>query len=84
MSELIPTELQLSAVVLAQELSLCAAAEKLGISPEILHARMSELATRFECALFRERGDHIEVTKNGQVLINAFRSFLAQKGMSQE
>jgi DNA-binding transcriptional LysR family regulator len=84
MSELIPIELQLSAVVLAQKMSLCAAAEKLGISPAILHARISELATRLECPLFQEKGDRVEVTKDGQVLINAFRSFLAQKGRLQE
>jgi DNA-binding transcriptional LysR family regulator len=84
MSDLIPIELQLSAVVLAQELSLCAAAEKLGISPAILHARMSELATRLECSLFQEQGDRVMVTKDGQILINAFRSFLAQKRRLQE
>jgi DNA-binding transcriptional LysR family regulator len=84
MSELIPIELQISAVVLAQELGLCAAAKKLGISPATLHARMSELATRLECSMFQEEGDRVEVTKDGQVLINAFRSFLARKGSLQE
>jgi DNA-binding transcriptional LysR family regulator len=84
MSELIPIELQLSAVVLAQELSLCVAAEKLRISPSILRARMRELATRLECCLFQEKADRVEVTKDGQVLINAFRSFLAQNGRLQE
>jgi DNA-binding transcriptional LysR family regulator len=79
MSELIPIELQLSAVVLAQELSVCSAAEKLGISPAILRSRMSELATRLECSLFQEEGDRVEITKDGEVLINAFRSFLTQK-----
>ena len=38
MSEVIPLELQISAVVLAQELKFSAAAEKLGISPAILRA----------------------------------------------
>jgi DNA-binding transcriptional LysR family regulator len=80
MSEFVPIELQLCAVVLAQEQSLCAAAEKLGISPAILHARMGELARRLECSLFQQEGDRVEVTKDGQILINAFRSFLAHKG----
>jgi len=38
MSEVIPLELEISAVVLAQELKFSAAAEKLGISPAILRA----------------------------------------------
>jgi|HubBroStandDraft_1064217.scaffolds.fasta_scaffold248604_2 DNA-binding transcriptional LysR family regulator len=84
MSEFIPIEAQLSAVVLAQKLSVSAAAEELGISPAILHTQMRELATRLECSLFQEEGDRVEVTKDGQVLINAFRSFLAQKGRLQE
>ena len=80
MSEFVPIELQLCAVVLAQEQSLSVAAEKLGISPAILHARMGELARRLECSLFQQEGDSVEVTKDGQILINAFRSFLAHKG----
>ncbi len=84
MSELIPIELQLSAVVLAEELDFSAAAQKLGTSQAILHARMSELAARLECALFQEKGDGVEVTKDGQILIDGFRSFLAQSGKSPE
>jgi hypothetical protein len=45
---------------------------------------MSELAARLECSLFQEEGDRVEATKDGQILINAFRSFLAQKGRLQE
>jgi hypothetical protein len=30
--------------------------------------------------LFQEKGDVVEVTKDGQVLIDGFRSFLAQNG----
>ena len=84
MFELIPIELQISAIVLAQELGLCAAAKKLAISPATLHARMSELATRLECSMFQEKGDRVEVTKDGQVLIDSFRSFLADKGKMPE
>jgi hypothetical protein len=80
MSEVIPLELQISAVVLAQELKFSAAAEKLGISPAILRAQIGELATRLECPLFQEEGDRVKVTNDGQVLINAFRLFLAHKG----
>jgi DNA-binding transcriptional LysR family regulator len=78
MSEFIPTELQLSALVLAEELDFSTAALRLGTSPETLHARIGELSTRLECSLFQEKGDHVEVTKNGQVLIDGFRSFLAK------
>jgi hypothetical protein len=84
MSEVIPLKLQISAVVLAQELKFSAAAEKLGINPAILRAQIGELATRLECPLFEEEGDRVKVTKDGQVLINAFRSFLAQRGRLQE
>jgi DNA-binding transcriptional LysR family regulator len=78
MPEFIPTELKISAVVLAEELDFSAAAQRLGMSPAILHSQMTELATLLEYALFRENGDHVEVSKDGQVLIDGFRSFLAQ------
>jgi len=84
MSEFIPFELQLSAVVLAEELSFSAAAQRLGTSPATLHAHIGELATRLECSLFQEKGDRVEVTKDGQVLIDGFRSVLAQDGKSPE
>jgi DNA-binding transcriptional LysR family regulator len=84
MSEFIPIELQLSAVVLAEELSFSAAAQRLATSSATLHARIVELATRLECSLFQEKGDHVEVTKDWQVLIDGFRSFLVQNGELQE
>jgi hypothetical protein len=84
MSEFIPIELLLSAVVLAEELDFSAAAQRLGTSPATLQARIGELATRMECTLFQDKGDHVEVTKDGQVLIDGFRSFLAQNGMLPE
>ncbi len=77
MAEFISTTLQTSAVTLAEELSFTAAAQKLGISTAVLHAQMSELATLLECALFREDGDSVEVTEDGRVLIDAFRSLLS-------
>lgn len=80
MRELIPIEIQLSAVVLAEKLSFSAATEKLGTSAETLHARINELATRLACELFRVEGDVVEVTKDGQVVIEAFRIFLMQNG----
>ena len=80
MSEFIPVELQLSAVVLAEELNFSAAAQRLGTSLATLRARIGELATRLECSLFQEKGDRVQVTKDGQVLIAGFRSFLAQNG----
>jgi DNA-binding transcriptional LysR family regulator len=84
MSEFIPIELQLSAVVLAEELSFSATALRLGTSPAALHARIGELATRLECSLFQVKGDRVELTKDGQVLIDGFRSFLTQNGMLPE
>lgn len=78
MPENIPIELQISAVVLAQESSFSAAAERLGTNPATLHTRIGELATLLEWPLFREKGDHVEVTQEGKVLIDAFRAFLAQ------
>ncbi len=84
MSEFIPIELLLSAVVLAEESNLSKAAERLGTSPATLHALMGELATRLECSLFQEKDDHVEVTKDGQVLIDGFRSFLARNGKLPE
>ncbi len=80
MSEFIPIELLLSAVVLAEELDFSAAAQRLGTNPETLQARIRELATRLECSLFQEEGDRVEVTKDGQILIDGFRAFLAQNG----
>jgi DNA-binding transcriptional LysR family regulator len=84
MSEFIPIELQFSAVVLAEELSFSAAAQRLGRSSAMLHAMIGELTTRMECSLFQEKGDRVEVTKDGQVLIDDFRSFLAQHGKLPE
>jgi hypothetical protein len=84
MSEFIPIELLLSAVVLAEELDFSAAAQRLGTSPATVHARIGELATRLECTLFQDKGDHVEVTKDGRVLIDGFRSFLAQNGILLE
>jgi DNA-binding transcriptional LysR family regulator len=84
MSEFIPIELQLSAVVLAEERNVTKAAKRLGTSPATLYARIGKLATRLECSLFQEKGDRIEVTKDGQVLIDDFRSFLAQHGKLPE
>jgi DNA-binding transcriptional LysR family regulator len=80
MSDLIPIELQLSVVVLAETLSFSVAAQKLGTSTATLRTRIGELSTRLECSLFQEQGDRVEVTKDGQVLIDSFRSFLADKG----
>lgn len=84
MSEFMPIELQRSAVVLAEELDFSAAAQRLGINPAMLHARIGELSTRLECSLFHEEGDHVEMTNDGQVLIDGFRSFLAQNGKLSE
>ena len=84
MSEFIPIELLFSAVVLAEELDFSAAAQRLGTSPATLHARIGELATRLECTLFQDKGDHVEVTKDGRVLIDGFRSFLTQNGILLE
>jgi DNA-binding transcriptional LysR family regulator len=80
MPEFIAIELQLYAVVVAEELSFSAAAQRLGTSPATLRTQIDDLATRLKCSLFLEKGDHIEVTKDGQVLIDSFRSFLAQHG----
>jgi DNA-binding transcriptional LysR family regulator len=80
MPEFISIELQLSAVVLAEELDFSAAALRLGTSHATLRARIGELATRLECSLFQEKDDRLEVTKDGQFLIDGFRSFLAQNG----
>ncbi len=84
MPEFIPIELQLSAIVLADELDLSAAAQKLGTTLATLRARIEELATRLQCSLFQETGDRVEVTKDGQVLIEGFRSFLARNGKLPE
>jgi DNA-binding transcriptional LysR family regulator len=84
MSDLIPIELQLSVVVLAETLSYSAAGQRLGTSAATLRTRIGELSTRLECSLFQEQGDRVEVTKDGQVLIDSFRSFLADKGKLPE
>ena len=84
MPEFISIELQLWAVVLAEELDFPVAALRLGTSPATLRARIGELATSLEYSLFQEKGDHVEVTKDGQVLIDDFRSFLVQNGKLPE
>jgi DNA-binding transcriptional LysR family regulator len=80
MPEFISIELVLSAVVLAEELDVSVAALRLGTSPATLRAQIAELATRLECSLFQEKDDRVEVTNDGQVLIDGFRSFLRQNG----
>jgi hypothetical protein len=55
MSEFIPIELRLSAVVLAEELEFSKAAQRLGTSPATLHARIVELATLPEFSFFKRR-----------------------------
>ena len=80
MSEFISIELQLSAVVLAEELSFLRAAQKLGTCPAGLYARIGELTALLECSLFQERGDRVEVSKDGKVLIDIFRAHLRRSG----
>lgn len=84
MTRSIPIELQIAAVALADESSLKTAAQKLGTSPETLHARLGELAALLEYSLFREDGDRVVVTQEAQVLIDAFRLFLAERKKETE
>jgi DNA-binding transcriptional LysR family regulator len=84
MHEFVPIDMQLSAVVLAEEMNIFAAAQRLGTDPTTLRARIAELDTHLECSLFHEEGDHVEVTGDGQALIKAFRSFLAKIGKLPE
>jgi DNA-binding transcriptional LysR family regulator len=84
MSEFIAREIQLAAVVLAEELDFSAAARRLNIEPLVLHAEMQELATRLEFSFFKESDGRIEVTEEGRILIDAFRSFLKQTGEMTE
>jgi DNA-binding transcriptional LysR family regulator len=45
---------------------------------------MQELATRLEFSFFKESDGRIEVTEEGRILIDAFRSFLKQTGEMTE
>jgi DNA-binding transcriptional LysR family regulator len=78
MTDFMPNELVISAVVLAEELSFSAAALRLDTTPTALHAQIGELVARLECQMFQEEDDRVEVTKDGQVLIDGFRLFLAR------
>jgi DNA-binding transcriptional LysR family regulator len=82
MKEFIPMELQVTAIALTEEASFSAAARRLDVAPETLHIRIGKLTALLEFPLFRENGDHVEVTREGEVLIDAFRAFLKRRGMS--
>jgi DNA-binding transcriptional LysR family regulator len=85
MSDFIAREIQLAAVVLEEELDFSEAARRLNIEPLVLHAEMQELATRMELSIFKENDGRVEVTEEGRVLIDAFRSLLKQtKKMPEE
>jgi|GEM_PF-2624011 Transcriptional regulator len=84
MTEFIPMELQALAVALAEEASFSAAARRLGTTPAILHAQIGELTALLEYSLFRENGDRVEVTQEGQILIDAFRAFLERSAKQRE
>ncbi len=80
MYESIEADLQLAAVLLAEESSMSAAARRLEIDPSILRARIRELVARLEYPVFIVKGDRVEVTDEGRIIIDAFRAFLIRVG----
>jgi DNA-binding transcriptional LysR family regulator len=76
MPEYISAEILRWAVVLANEQSFSAAAQKLQINPSILRAQIHELSTRIGCQIFEEMEDRVELTEAGKVLIQAARGYL--------
>ncbi len=67
----------MAVVTLAEELNYARASEKLNITELEMRQQITELEKQLELRIFRESGEDVEVTKAGQVLVEAFRTLLA-------
>ena len=77
MPEYISAEFLHWMVVLADEQSFSAAAQKLHIAPSVLRARTHELSIRVGCQIFLEKENLVKLTEGGRALINVSRDYLA-------
>ncbi|WP_420236227.1 LysR family transcriptional regulator [Telmatobacter bradus] len=77
MPEYISAEFLHWMVVLADEQSFSAAAQKLHIAPSVLRARTHELSIRVGCQIFLEKENLVELTEGGRGLVNILRDYLA-------
>ncbi len=75
---LIEAKLQEAAVTLAEQLDYAQAANRLQITPDELSQRIVELENQLEVQIFSKEHDEIRLTPDGNTLVMAFRSFLAQ------
>ncbi len=77
MPEYISAEILRWTVVLADELSFSAAAQKLQIDPSVLQTQIHELTTRIGSPIFEEMEERVALTEGGKALITASRKYLA-------
>ncbi len=79
MTEFVEVKSQMAVVTLAEELNYVRASEKLNITEPELRQQITELENQLALHVFRVNGEDVEVTEAGQVLVDAFRTFLATR-----
>ncbi len=77
MSEAIETSLKRAAIALAEELDYVRAAEKLNITNSELRKQVSALETLLCLHIFKPKQKRVELTADGQFLVEAFRKAIA-------
>jgi hypothetical protein len=79
MTEFVEMKIQMAVVTLAEELNYARASEKLNITEPELRQQITELENQLALQVFRVSGEDVEVTEAGQVLVEAFRTFIATR-----
>lgn len=79
MTEFVEMKFQMAVVMLAEELNYARASEKLNITQPELNRQITELENQLELQVFRVSGEDVEVTEDGQVFVDACRTFLATR-----
>lgn len=77
MSESIDIKLKRAAIMLADELSYPLAAKTMNISSDEFRRQMTVLETQLCLHIFKPRQKKVELTEEGQFLINVFRKSIA-------
>lgn len=84
MPESIPIKLKRAAIILADEMEYSRAADRLRITSAELGQQVSELENQLCIHIFRPSSSKVELTEEGQFLIEAFREFVVLHDRIQE
>jgi hypothetical protein len=75
--ESIEIDLKRAVIILADELSYLRAAKRLKIAPAKLREQISALEKKLSLYIFEQKRGQLELTKEGNTLVNAFRKSVA-------